>query len=252
VGERVGILGVGVDPLTVEELHARILCAVREGRHDLVLNVNAHALNLAARDRALRDFLASAPTVFADGSGVVLAARLLGGRLPGRITYADWIPRLAAFGEGEGLSFFFLGGRPGVAQGAARKLGERYPGLRVVGVHHGFFDKSTGSPENEALLEEINAASPDVLLVAFGMPLQEYWLMENWQRTEARVALTGGAVFDYVSGELRRGPRLLTDNGFEWLARLIVEPGRLWRRYVLGNPVFLLRVVGQRLGLVRP
>ncbi len=71
--------------------------------------------------------------------------------------------------------------------------------------------------------------------------------MHNWDRIDARVALTGGAVFDYVSGELRRGPRILTDNAFEWLARLLVEPGRLWRRYVIGNPLFLFRVLKQRL-----
>lgn len=71
--------------------------------------------------------------------------------------------------------------------------------------------------------------------------------MQNWNRLDARVALTGGAVFDYVSGELKRGPRILTDNGFEWLARLLIEPGRLWRRYVVGNPIFLARVLVQRL-----
>jgi N-acetylglucosaminyldiphosphoundecaprenol N-acetyl-beta-D-mannosaminyltransferase len=240
-----------VDPLTVEGLHARILHAVREGRHELVLNVNAHALNLASRDRELRAFFASAPTVFADGAGVVLAARILGGRLPGRITYADWVWQLSAFAEAEALSLYLLGGRPGVAQAAAARLKERHPDLRIVGVHHGYFDKRAGSPENEAVLRGINAVRPDILLVAFGMPLQERWLMENWRRVEARVALTGGAVLDYVSGELRRGPRLLTQNGFEWLARLLVEPRRLWRRYVLGNPLFLLRVLAQRLGLLR-
>jgi len=247
----VEILGVGVDPLTVEGLHARILRAVRGGRHEMILHVNAHAFNLAARDPGLRNLLRSAPTVFADGAGVVLAARILGGHLPGRITYADWMYQLAAFAEGEGLSFYFLGGRPGVAERARERLVGLHPNLRVAGVHHGYFDKRAGGPENEAVVREINAARPDVLLVAFGMPLQERWLGENWHRVDACVALTGGAVFDYVSGELRRGPRLLTDNGFEWLARLVVEPGRLWRRYVLGNPAFLLRVLGQRLGLLR-
>ena len=96
-------------------------------------------------------------------------------------------------------------------------------------------------------MRQINTAEPDILLVGFGSPLQERWLMENRDRVNAHVALTGGAVFGYVSGELRRGPRLLTDNGFEWLARLLVEPRRLWRRYLLGNPLFLLRVLMQRL-----
>jgi N-acetylglucosaminyldiphosphoundecaprenol N-acetyl-beta-D-mannosaminyltransferase len=96
-------------------------------------------------------------------------------------------------------------------------------------------------------MNEINAAKPQILVVGFGMPRQERWLMENWDRVDANFALAGGAVFDYFSSRLRRGPRLLTDNGFEWLARLLVEPARLWRRYLLGNPLFLLRVLRQRL-----
>jgi N-acetylglucosaminyldiphosphoundecaprenol N-acetyl-beta-D-mannosaminyltransferase len=246
--DRVNVLGVGVDPLTVEELHAEIGRLVRSGERGLVLNANAHCLNLCYGDPALRDFLKSAEVVFCDGAGVMLAARILGGRIPERITYADWVWHLAAFVESEGFSLYFLGARPGVAQAAAGRLRRRYPGLEIVGVHHGYFDPSAESPENEAVVEEINAAAPDILLVGLGMPLQEYWLMENWHKLDAGVALTGGAVFDYVSGRLRRGPRLLTGSGFEWLARLLVEPRRLWRRYLVGNPLFLLRVVKQRLG----
>lgn len=245
--QRVNVLGVWVDPLTVAGLHARILGIVREGGHALVPHANVYGLNLCYRDPELRAFFNSAPVVFCDGAGVVLGARILGARLPGRITYADWAWQLAEFAESEGLSLFFLGARPGVAERAAARLLARYPGLRVAGVHHGYFDQAAGSPENEAVLEEINTAKPDVLLVGFGMPLQERWLMRNWHRIDARVALTGGAVFDYVSGELKRGPRLLTDNGFEWLARLLIEPRRLWRRYVVGNPLFLARVLKQSL-----
>jgi N-acetylglucosaminyldiphosphoundecaprenol N-acetyl-beta-D-mannosaminyltransferase len=244
---RVNVVGVGVDPVTVAELHARILGFVREGGHALVLHANVHGLNLCYRDPGLRSFFNAAPLVFCDGSGVVLAARILGRRIPERITYADWMWQLAAFAEREGLSLFLLGARPGVAERAAVRLEERHPDLKIAGVHHGYFERTMGAPENEAVLAEINAARPDLLLVGFGMPLQEHWLMQNWRRLDARVALTGGAVFDYVSGELKRGPRILTDNGFEWLARLLIEPGRLWRRYVIGNAVFLARVLMQRL-----
>jgi N-acetylglucosaminyldiphosphoundecaprenol N-acetyl-beta-D-mannosaminyltransferase len=242
------ILGVGVDPLTVEELHAEIGRLVREGERGLVLNVNAHLLNLCYEDPELRGFLNGAEVVFCDGAGVMLAARILGKRIPERITYADWAWRLAAFAAAERYSLYFLGARPGVAQEAAKSLRRSYPNLRIVGVRHGYFDHSAKSPENAAVVREINAAAPDILLVGLGMPLQERWLMENRERIDAGVVLTGGAVFDYVSGGLRRGPRLLTDNGFEWLARLLVEPRRLWRRYLVGNPLFLLRVLRQRLG----
>ncbi len=247
VKERVNVLGIGVDPVSVAELHARILDIVREGGHALVLHVNVHGLNLCYRDPALRSFFNAAPVVFADGAGVVLAARILGERLPERITYADWAWQLAGFAERENLSLFFLGARPGVAEEAAARLKERHPNLNIAGAHHGYFDHEPGAPENEAVLRQINASRPDILLVGFGMPLQERWLMHNWDRVDARVALTGGAVFDYVSGELKRGPRILTDNGFEWLARLLIEPKRLWWRYVVGNPLFLLRVLKQRL-----
>ena len=243
--EKVDVLGVGVDPLTVGELHEEIARFVENGEHALVLHANAHGLKLAYRDPRLRGVLNGAETVFCDGSGVMLAARMLGRRIPERITYADWMWELAAFAEEKGLSFFFLGARPGVAEKAAEKLRERFPGLKIVGTHHGYFDRAQGSPENEAVVRKINAARPNVLLVALGMPLQELWLEENWGKIRAEVALTGGAVFDYVSGELRRGPSVLVNGGMEFLARLIVEPRRLWRRYVLGNPLFLLRVVEQ-------
>ncbi|MGF1470161.1 MAG: WecB/TagA/CpsF family glycosyltransferase [Rubrobacteraceae bacterium] len=246
--ERIRVLGVGVDPVTVGGLHAEIRDYIRQAGHALVLNANVHCLNLAYKDRGLRNLLNGAEVVFCDGAGVMLAARILGRRIPERITYADWMWKLAAFAASEGFSFYFLGGRPGVARKAGERLEERYPDLRIEGTHHGYFDQSAGSPENEAVVGKINAASPDILVLGFGMPLQERWLMQNWSRIDVRVALTGGAVFDYVSGELRRGPRILTDNGFEWLARLLVEPGRLWRRYVVGNPLFLLRVLRQRLG----
>jgi N-acetylglucosaminyldiphosphoundecaprenol N-acetyl-beta-D-mannosaminyltransferase len=239
---------VGVNPLTVDELHAEIERLVRGAEHGLVLNVNAHCLNLCYEDPKLRKFLNGAEVVFCDGAGVVLAARMLGRRIPERITYADWIWQLADLAAARGFSLYFLGARPGVAQEAAKRLRVRYPDLEIAGVRHGYFDHSARSPENEAVVEEINAAAPDILLAGLGMPLQERWLMENWQRLDVRVALNCGGVFDYVSGRVRRGPRALTDNGFEWLARLLVEPRRLWRRYLIGNPLFLLRVLKQRLG----
>jgi N-acetylglucosaminyldiphosphoundecaprenol N-acetyl-beta-D-mannosaminyltransferase len=129
---RVVVLGVGVDPLTVEDLHAEIGRLVRGGGRGLVLNVNAHCLNLCYEDPALRAFFNGAEVVFCDGAGVMLGARILGGRIPARITYADWAWRLAAFAAAEGFSLFFLGARPGVAREAARRLRERYPGLKIA------------------------------------------------------------------------------------------------------------------------
>ncbi|MDE0671787.1 MAG: WecB/TagA/CpsF family glycosyltransferase [Caldilineaceae bacterium] len=247
VSEGVSVLGIGVDPLTVPELHGRVADAVQAEDRVTFLHVNVHAFNLACRYPWLHDYLNSADLVVCDGAGVQLAARLLGGRLPARITYADWIWQLAAFAELEGFTLFLLGARPGVAQEAALRLRERYDRLNIVGCHHGYFDHRPDSADNLRVIEAINAASPDILITAFGMPLQERWLADNRVRLDVRVALAGGAVLDYVSGRLARGPRWMTDNGLEWLARLLIEPGRLWRRYLVGNPQFLGRVVLQRL-----
>ncbi len=97
------------------------------------------------------------------------------------------------------------------------------------------------------MLAEINRLEPDILVVGFGMPLQELWLKENWDRLQVHVGLTGGAVFDYISGRLRRPPQFLVDHGLEWLGRLLIDPRRLWRRYLLGIPLFTWRVIRQRL-----
>jgi len=251
LSDHLQIFGVQVSTLTVPGVHSCIETYIRQNRKALVLHVNVNCLNLAYKQPWLASFLNTADIVFCDGAGVILGARILGHRIPQRITYADWIWQLAKLAEPQGFTFFFLGARPGTAEKAAHRLKERFPSLRIVGIHHGYFDKTLGGPENEAVIEKINAAKPNILIVGFGMPLQERWLMENWNRIEANVALTGGAVFDYVSGELRRGPRWMTDHGLEWLARLIIEPRRLWKRYLIGNPLFLARVIKQRLGLLR-
>lgn len=243
----IDLLGVRVHPLTVPQLHDAMGHMIDSQAHALVLNVNAHCLNLAAERPWLRDFLNSAGVVFCDGAGVMLGARLLGQHIPERITYADWFWQLAEWCVAHGHSLYFLGAQPGVAAQAAERLQERFPALQVVGCHDGYFDTTPGSPANQDVIRQINAVRPNILVVGFGMPKQEQWLLENWAEIDANIALTGGAVFDYISGNLARAPRWMTDNGLEWLGRMVIEPGRLWKRYVLGNPAFLWRIGRQRL-----
>jgi N-acetylglucosaminyldiphosphoundecaprenol N-acetyl-beta-D-mannosaminyltransferase len=245
--ERVDVLGVPVDPVTVDELHQRIRTFVQTGARATVLHANVHAVNLACRHAWLARIFREADLVFCDGAGVQFGARLLGRRLPARITYADWMWQLAAWCEAQDLSLFLLGARPGVADQAAARLRARHPRLRIVGTHHGFFDKSPGSAETLDVIARLNAARPDLVIVGFGMPLQEQWTHAHRARIDAPVVLTGGAAFDYVSGRLRRAPTWMTNHGLEWLGRLAIEPHRLMGRYVAGNPLFLARVLRERL-----
>jgi N-acetylglucosaminyldiphosphoundecaprenol N-acetyl-beta-D-mannosaminyltransferase len=130
-----------------------------------------------------------------------------------------------------------------VALQAAAAFEARYD-VVTVGVQHGFFDASSGSAESRAIIARINESRPTVLLVNMGMPRQERWLWDNWQELRPVVAITAGALVDHAAGRVRRPPRWVANLGVEWLVRLVREPRRLWRRYLLGLPVFGVYLLG--------
>lgn len=215
----------------------------RSGEARRIMYVNAHVLNQSREDATLRAALKQADLVYCDGYGVRLAAKAMDVEIPHRMTGADWIWSLAKLCESSGQSVYILGGEPSVAREAATRMSRSYPNLRVVGAHHGYFDLD--SPHAERVVEDINARRPDIVLVGMGTPKQELWVQRNAARVNADVLWTVGALFDYVSGRVPRAPGWLADNGLEWIFRLAVEPQRMWRRYLLGNPVFLWRVLHQ-------
>jgi N-acetylglucosaminyldiphosphoundecaprenol N-acetyl-beta-D-mannosaminyltransferase len=205
---------------------------------------NVHVLNTAWKDRDLRAILNQATLVYCDGAGVALAARLLGQRLPGRMTGADWIETLCRACADLGTSLYFLGGLPEVAARAAQHLESRYIGLPVAGVHHGYIAESHVC---SAAIAAVNGARPDILLVGMGTPTQEKWIAAHRHQLQVPVVWAVGALFDFVAGIQPRGPRWMLDSGLEWLYRLCSDPRRLWRRYLVGNPLFLLRILRQRI-----
>ncbi|MFN0064050.1 MAG: WecB/TagA/CpsF family glycosyltransferase [Myxococcaceae bacterium] len=233
------VLGVRVAQMTrtqalqeVERLHT--------GKsHAAVAFVNAHTLNLAASSPSFRQLLNEFALVLNDGSGLALAGRLAGAPFPENLNGTDFTPRVLALCAERGWPVFFLGGRPRVAQEAASALTARFPGLRVVGVCDGYF-----TPEQSAgIAHSIRASGASVLLVAMGNPLQEEWLARWLPETGARVGFGVGALFDFAAGRVSRAPLWVRRFGVEWLYRLVLEPSRLWRRYVLGNPLFVARVL---------
>ncbi len=227
-----------------DELLARILGWVREdGPTRRVAYVNAHVLNRSREDPALRTALEGADLVYCDGYGVRLAAKALSAEIPHRMTGADWIWDLASLCERQDTSVYLLGCDPGIAAQAGQRLRRSYPGLRVVGTHHGYFEM--GSGHDERVIEDINACRPDILLVGMGTPKQEIWAQNTVGRLDCKVLWGVGALFDFVSGRVPRAPASLSDNGLEWIFRLAIEPQRMWRRYLVGNPVFLSRVLAQ-------
>ncbi len=244
--ESIELLGVRVHLLTENRLHQYISNVIERDRKELILNVNVHCYNMIFKNPWMKNFLNKAEIIFCDGFGVALGAKILGLRMPTRFTPADSIWNLAALAEKKGHSFYFLGAKHGIAEKAAQKMKQRYPNLKIT-THHGYFDKSRDSLENQKIIKEINASKANILVVGFGMPIQEKWLQENWDQLNVNIGFSAGALFDYVSDELCRGPRWMTDNGLEWLARMLIEPKRLWKRYLIGNTVFLYKVTAERL-----
>jgi N-acetylglucosaminyldiphosphoundecaprenol N-acetyl-beta-D-mannosaminyltransferase len=244
---KIEVLGVNVSLCSPDVVLSFIEEMINSSGRALITNVNVHALNLAYEQDWFRRFLNGADLVFCDGMGVRLGARLLGYDLPERFTPADWIWQLASLSAQKNFSIYLLGSQPGVAENAARSLKERFPELKIAGTHPGFFDKSPDGPENLAILDQINFSETHILLVGFGMPLQEKWLKENWSRLKVNIAIPCGALFEYLSGDLPRGPRWMTDNYLEWLARVIISPRRYGKRYSRDVPIFLYRILKQRL-----
>jgi exopolysaccharide biosynthesis WecB/TagA/CpsF family protein len=239
--------GVRIAVLDHDEALATVLDAIAQRRHLRLAFCNAHLVNLAAHDAILRRLLAGF-LVLADGIGVDIGSRLLhGAPFPANLNGTDFVPALLAAAPMR-LHVGLVGGRPGVADRAARRLSQDHPRHRFEVVSHGFF----AAEAEPAMLRGLAANPPDILLVAFGNPRQERWIADRLSETHCAVAAGVGALFDFLAGEVARAPEAVRALRLEWLYRLWLEPGRLWRRYVLGNPAFLLRMLRLRLVARRP
>ena len=198
--------------------------------------VNAHSLNLAYTDDRYRDVISRADLVLNDGIGLDLAARMRGRRFPENLNGSDFTHRLLSLAAEEEWRVYLYGGQPGVAAGARDRLCQAIEGLEIVGVCDGYGDRT-----DVEVVAEIRAARADVVIVALGQPQQELWLDACLGATGCHLGVGVGAFLDFVSGRVVRAPRWMNRLGIEWLFRLGQEPGRLWRRYVVGNPLFLWR-----------
>lgn len=242
----VQLLGVNIHPVNQAALLAALDGAARTAQPGLFANVNVHAMNLACQDPEFRAILNSAQLVFVDGFGVSLGAKLAGVAVGERLTPADWIDVWLAHCAEHQWSVFWLGDTEAVGADFERNLRQRHPQCRLVGRHHGFFAKT--GPESAAVVAQINASGAQVLLVGMSMPIQEKWLWAHRMELQPAVRLAVGGLARIYTGHIRRGPKWMTDYGLEWLFRLAMQPRYTWRRYLIGNPLFIFRVMAQRCG----
>ena len=236
---RVEILGVGFDRIDLADAAERIIERHAAGHRTFVITANPEFVMLARRDADLGEIARDADLVVADGTGVLVASRVLRDPLPGRVPGRLLVPAVLQLASGP---VFLLGAAPGVAERAAAALVRQIPSLRVAGSHAG----SPAHKDDEAIRGRIEASGARVLLVAYGMPAQERWIARNLPLLPSvRTAIGVGGVFDQLAGRVRLPPRFVHAIGLEWLWRLVFEPSRWRRQRVL--PVFAALIVRQRI-----
>jgi N-acetylglucosaminyldiphosphoundecaprenol N-acetyl-beta-D-mannosaminyltransferase len=240
--DRVTLLTLPIANLTMTEAVTAIVERLRGEKAQQVCFVNAHCANVAIDDSTYMQILRNAELSFADGIGMKLAGKLLGQPIKQNVNGTDLFPRLCEALSGTRCGLFLLGGQPGVPEGVRDWVQQHYPAVIVSGCHHGYFSPA----EEPGVIQQIADSGAALLLVAFGVPRQEKWIDQHLHHTGVKVAMGVGGLFDFYSGRISRAPLWLREISAEWLYRFYQEPRRMWKRYFVGNFLFLVRVLRQR------
>lgn len=239
----INVLDIPVDNVTMDEAVERFKVLISENKLHTVYTPNAEIMMAAQRDSELKKILSTADMLLPDGAGVVLASKIIGTPLKERVAGFDFSIECFKLSSKMNISYFFLGGKPGVAEEAANKLKIDTPHINIVGIRDGYF-----SPEQETeIIETINSSNADVLLVGLGAPRQEKWIYQNKDRLNTKICIGVGGTFDGIAGIAKRAPLFFRKNGLEWLYRLYKEPWRFKR--MMDLPRFIILVTFKKLGL---
>jgi len=231
------LFSVAIRNCKMQQAVDSIIQHAQQGRSANFAFVNADCLNKAWNQAWYRMVLSRMQEVYADGVGIKWAAKMKGVAVVDNVNGTDLFPLLCAQAAEKGLKLFLLGSRPEVVEACAANMQIRFPKLHIAGTQHGYFKQE----ESNALIAQINASGADIVVVAFGAPLQEFWLDHFSQSLKAPVCIGVGGCFDFYAGRISRAPLWLRNISMEWVWRLIQEPKRMWSRYVIGNPLFLYR-----------
>ena len=245
--EKINVRGIDFDNVTMESaLEASKYLICREG-FDYVFTPNSEIVQMCIDDKPFYEVVNSASLIIPDGIGVVYASKILGRPLKQKVGGFDLSKEILAYAAKEGKSVFLFGaapardGNPAVCEMAEKKLCETYKGLKVCGKRHGYF-----KPEDvESIIEEINAAKPDILFVCLGAPKQEKWIYENREKLQVSLALGIGGSLDVYAGTVKRAPKFFIKMNLEWFYRLIKQPSRIGRMMKL--PKFLFGTIFYKL-----
>jgi N-acetylglucosaminyldiphosphoundecaprenol N-acetyl-beta-D-mannosaminyltransferase len=236
----VSILGVQIANANREQAIQLIekLIHAQSAETSPIYIVNAHTLNLASESPPYREVLNAGQMVFADGTGARWAARMRGVKIKANLVGTDLVPDLFRATAGRGYRYFLLGADQNTIARAAETSKRLHPGWQLAGFHHGYVQEAAEATE---VIDRINQARPHLLLVGMGNPLQEQWIHRHREQLRVPLSIGVGGLFDHWAGNLQRAPAWVRKQGFEWVQLMMQQPHK-WRRYLLGNPKFLLRV----------
>ena len=240
MSNKVDILGVQVDALTMAEAVSKAEQFMDERACVMIATANAEMIMRATHDKELKDILNQAALVVPDGAGTVWAAHHLGFEMPERVAGYDLAQELMRRAPEKKRRVYFFGSAPGVADKAKKKAEELYPGIEIVGTRNGYFGKS----DEEDILEDIREKKPDLLLAALGVPKQEKWLNAHREELGVPLSIGVGGTLDVMAGVMKRAPRWMQRAKLEWLFRGMLQPKRAGR--LLALPKFVLKVHGYK------
>lgn len=242
------ILGTRIDPVTMQEALQIATDGMNHKPPFVIVTPNSEIVVKANENPVLMNIIDSAGLVVPDGIGLVIGSKLVGKPLRERVTGIDLMDRLLSYASEQGSKVFFLGGKPGIADRAVEKVLEKYPNLRIVGTHHGYFKgMHTGDAEHEEELDvvrKIRELEIDMLFVALGAPNQEIFIERYKQELGAKLLMGVGGSLDVLSGTVKRAPQIWQKIGMEWLYRILNEPTRIKRAGAL--PIFAINVLIHR------
>jgi N-acetylglucosaminyldiphosphoundecaprenol N-acetyl-beta-D-mannosaminyltransferase len=246
--KRVNILGVGVSPVNSTTALQRIEGWIEEGVSSYVCVTGVHGIMESQRNPAIREIHNQAGMVTPDGMPLVWISRLRGNKHVERVYGPDLMLALLERSRERGYRNFFYGGQDGIPELLISRFQERFPGLQVAGGYSPPF-RSLTAVEDDEIVHRIRRSAPDIIWVGLSTPKQEIWMADHVSKLDSMVLIGVGAAFDFHAGVKPQAPRWMQRNGLEWLFRLLTEPGRLWRRYLINNPLFVLMILAQSLGI---
>jgi N-acetylglucosaminyldiphosphoundecaprenol N-acetyl-beta-D-mannosaminyltransferase len=246
------LMGCPVTKLSLDDFVGAAEEFIVSGTSHYIAVVNAAKIVKMRSDRELQESVLSADLIGADGVPLVWASRLLGNALPGRVNGTDLMDRLLERAHEKAYRIFFFGAKEEVLQAVLTKVRARYPGVKIVGSRNGYFDKT----DEAAIVRQIRNSRADILFIAFGTPKKELWVKQYLSDMGVPVVHGVGGSFDVLAGVVPRAPRWMQKYGLEWFFRLLQEPGRMWRRYLITNTVFIFLLLKEwmrcRFGIAAP